>query len=91
MCEDRLARFFLPHGIFGRTCRVSFLPFWPLNSTLATGFALHRFVLLTRFAGMNGVYSKFIVDPPPARATVQVARLPRDVKVEIDVIAIFPD
>jgi enamine deaminase RidA (YjgF/YER057c/UK114 family) len=28
------------------------------------------------------------VDPPPARSTVQVARLPRDARVEIDVIAV---
>jgi 2-iminobutanoate/2-iminopropanoate deaminase len=42
------------------------------------------------FAGMNEVYSRFIVDPPPARATVQVARLPRDVKIEIDLIAMYP-
>jgi 2-iminobutanoate/2-iminopropanoate deaminase len=42
------------------------------------------------FAGMNEVYAKFIVDPPPARATVQVARLPRDVKIEIDLIAMVP-
>lgn len=41
------------------------------------------------FAGMNEVYSKHIADPPPARATVQVARLPRDVKIEIDVIAVL--
>jgi 2-iminobutanoate/2-iminopropanoate deaminase len=41
------------------------------------------------FAGMNEVYSKYIVDPPPARATVQVARLPRDVKIEIDAIAVL--
>ena len=41
------------------------------------------------FARMNEVYSRFIVDPPPARATVQVARLPRDVKVEIDLIAMY--
>ena len=39
------------------------------------------------FAAMNEVYSRYIVDPPPARATVQVARLPRDVKIEIDAIA----
>ena len=39
---------------------------------------------------MNEVYGKFVVDPPPARATVQVARLPRDVKVEIDAIAVIP-
>ena len=42
------------------------------------------------FAGMNEVYARYIVDPPPARATVQVARLPRDVKIEIDLIAMFP-
>lgn len=42
------------------------------------------------FAAMNVVYAKYIVDPPPARATVQVARLPRDVKIEIDAIAVIP-
>jgi 2-iminobutanoate/2-iminopropanoate deaminase len=41
------------------------------------------------FAGMNEIYSRYIVDPPPARATVQVARLPRDVKIEIDAIAVL--
>jgi 2-iminobutanoate/2-iminopropanoate deaminase len=41
------------------------------------------------FEGMNEVYGRYIVDPPPARATVQVARLPRDVKVEIDLIAMY--
>ena len=41
------------------------------------------------FAGMNEVYSRYIVDPPRARATVQVARLPRDVKIEIDAIAVL--
>jgi 2-iminobutanoate/2-iminopropanoate deaminase len=41
------------------------------------------------FAGMNEVYSQYIVDPPPARATVQVARLPRDVKIEVDAIAVL--
>jgi 2-iminobutanoate/2-iminopropanoate deaminase len=34
------------------------------------------------------VYARYIIDPPPARATVQVARLPRDVKIEIDAIAV---
>jgi len=43
------------------------------------------------FAAMNERYARFVNDPPPARSTVQVARLPRDVKVEIDAIAIFPD
>jgi 2-iminobutanoate/2-iminopropanoate deaminase len=40
------------------------------------------------FAAMNGVYQEFFGDPPPARSTVEVARLPKDVKVEIDVIAL---
>jgi 2-iminobutanoate/2-iminopropanoate deaminase len=41
------------------------------------------------FAAMNAVYSRFVVDPPPARTTVQVARLPRDARVEIDVTAVL--
>ena len=41
------------------------------------------------FAAMNEVYSRHIVAPPPARATVQVARLPRDVKIEVDAIAVL--
>lgn len=44
---------------------------------------------LGEFAAMNEVYGRFVVDPPPARVTVQVARLPRDVKVEIDAIAVL--
>ena len=40
------------------------------------------------FAAMNEVYGTYFVDPPPARATVQVARLPRDVRIEIDAIAV---
>ena len=40
------------------------------------------------FAAMNGVYGKFFTSAPPARATVEVARLPKDVLVEIDVIAL---
>ncbi|MBV8477659.1 MAG: RidA family protein [Acidobacteria bacterium] len=39
------------------------------------------------FAAMNEVYSKYFPSQPPARSTVEVARLPRDVLVEIDVIA----
>ena len=41
------------------------------------------------FAAMNEVYSRHIVAPAPARATVQVARLPRDVKIEVDAIAVI--
>jgi len=41
------------------------------------------------FARMNAVYGEFFKPPYPARAAVQVARLPRDVKVEIEAIAIL--
>jgi 2-iminobutanoate/2-iminopropanoate deaminase len=44
---------------------------------------------LAEFGAMNEVYSKYFSAPYPARSTVQVARLPRDVRVEIDVIAIL--
>jgi 2-iminobutanoate/2-iminopropanoate deaminase len=40
------------------------------------------------FAAMNDVYAEFFKTPFPARAAVQVARLPRDVKVEIEAIAV---
>jgi len=43
---------------------------------------------LGEFAAMNEVYANYFGAPYPARSTVQVARLPRDVRVEIDVIAI---
>ena len=39
------------------------------------------------FADFNGVYSEFFNVDPPARATVEVARLPKDVAIEIDCIA----
>jgi len=39
------------------------------------------------FSGMNEVYSRFFAENPPARSTVEVARLPRGVDVEIDLIA----
>jgi 2-iminobutanoate/2-iminopropanoate deaminase len=42
------------------------------------------------FAAMNEVYGGFFAEPYPARATVQVARLPRDARVEIDLIAVYP-
>src|SRR6202171_1701102 len=41
------------------------------------------------FAAMNEVYGKYFSEPYPARATVQVARLPRDARVEIDLIATY--
>ena len=41
------------------------------------------------FARMNAVYARFFPSQPPARSTVEVARLPRDVKVEMDLIALL--
>lgn len=40
------------------------------------------------FSAMNEVYGKYFSSVPPARSTVEVARLPKDVLVEIDVIAL---
>ncbi|MFL6214403.1 MAG: RidA family protein [Blastocatellia bacterium] len=61
----------------------------------AAGSSLNRAVKTTvyladmnEFATMNEVYGGFFGDVPPARATVEVRRLPRDVRVEIDVIAL---
>ena len=43
---------------------------------------------LNDFAKMNAVYGTYFKDNPPARATVQVARLPRDALVEISAVAV---
>jgi 2-iminobutanoate/2-iminopropanoate deaminase len=43
---------------------------------------------MNEFAAMNAVYAEFFTATPPARSTVQVARLPRDVRVEIEAIAL---
>jgi 2-iminobutanoate/2-iminopropanoate deaminase len=42
---------------------------------------------MREFARMNEVYARYFTANPPARATVEAARLPRDVRVEIDCIA----
>ncbi len=39
------------------------------------------------FAAMNAVYTEYFSEPYPARSTVQVGRLPRDVRVEIEAVA----
>lgn len=61
----------------------------------AAGSALDRVVKTTvfladmnDFAAMNEVYARFFGATRPARSTVQAARLPRDVKVEIEVVAL---
>lgn len=43
---------------------------------------------MNQFAAMNAVYATFFPDGPPARSTVEVARLPRDVLVEVEAIAL---
>jgi len=60
----------------------------------AAGSNLHHVVKTTvflkdinDFSAMNEVYAKFFALAPPARSTVQVARLPKDALVEIEVIA----
>jgi reactive intermediate/imine deaminase len=42
---------------------------------------------LNEFAAMNGVYGQYFKKDPPARATLEVARIPRDAKIEIAVVA----
>ncbi len=61
----------------------------------AAGTSLDRVVKTTvflknmsEFAAMNEVYGRYWKSAPPARSTVEVARLPKDVLVEIDVIAL---
>jgi 2-iminobutanoate/2-iminopropanoate deaminase len=44
---------------------------------------------MDEFTAMNEIYGSFFGDDPPARATVQAARLPRDARVEIEAIAIL--
>jgi 2-iminobutanoate/2-iminopropanoate deaminase len=43
---------------------------------------------MSDFAAMNEVYGRYFTEAPPARSTVEVARLPKDVLVEIDVVAL---
>ena len=42
---------------------------------------------MSEFGAMNEVYASYFPAPAPARATIQAARLPRDVRIEIDLIA----
>jgi 2-iminobutanoate/2-iminopropanoate deaminase len=44
---------------------------------------------LGEFAQMNEIYAKYFTAPYPARSTVQVVKLPKDVRVEIDVVAVL--
>ena len=44
---------------------------------------------MNEFAAMNLVYAKYFAAPYPARSTVQVARLPKDCRIEVEVIAVL--
>ncbi len=46
---------------------------------------------MKEFAAMNEVYAKFFPDPPPARATVAEAGLPRNARVEIELVALVSE
>ena len=59
------------------------------------GSSMHKIVRcgvflkdMNDFAAMNEVYARFFPNTPPARSTVQAARLPKDCQVEIDAIAV---
>ena len=46
---------------------------------------------LADFAAFNAVYSQSFTSEPPARSTVQVAKLPREVLVEVEAVALLPE
>ena len=86
---------FVPGGIEEQTEQV----LKNLSAVLeAAGSGLDRVIKTTvfladmqEFSAMNEVYGRFFRDDPPARATVEAARLPRDAKVEIEAIALAGD
>lgn len=81
----------VPGGIEEQTTRV----FENIKLVLAdAGSSLARIVKVTvylkdlnDFTGMNKIYSQYIPSNFPARSTLQVARIPKDVLVEIEVVA----
>ena len=83
---------FVPGGIAEQTEQV----LKNLSAVLeAAGSSLDRVVKTTvfladmkEFSGMNEVYATFFSSPPPARATVAAAGLPRDARVEIEAVAL---
>jgi 2-iminobutanoate/2-iminopropanoate deaminase len=86
---------FVPGGIEAQTEQV----LKNLSAVLeAAGSGLDRVIKTTvfladmqEFAAMNEVYGRFFKEDPPARATVEAARLPRDARVEIEAIAVTND
>jgi 2-iminobutanoate/2-iminopropanoate deaminase len=86
---------FVPGGIEEQTEQV----LKNLTAVLeAAGSGLSRVIKTTvfladmqEFGAMNEVYGKFFGEEPPARATVEASRLPRDARVEIEAIALSAD
>lgn len=86
---------FVAGGIAEQTEQV----FMNLKAVLeASGSSLDQVVKTTvfladmkEFSEMNEVYAKFFSGPPPARATVAAAGLPRDARVEIEVVALVSE
>lgn len=86
---------FVEGGIAEQTARV----LKNLTAVLeAAGSSLAQVVKTTvfladmkEFSGMNEVYATFFPSPPPARATVAAAGLPRDARVEIEAIALISE
>ena len=63
------------------------------NAGLGPGHVVKTTIYLADmadFAAMNEVYGSYFKDTPPARAAVEVARLPKDARIEVDVIALMP-
>ena len=86
---------FVAGGITEQTARV----LKNLQAVLeAAGSSLDQVVKTTvfladmkEFSAMNEVYATFFPDPPPARATVAAAGLPRDARVEIEAVALVSE
>ena len=86
---------FVAGGIAEQTARV----LTNLQALLeAAGSSLGQVVKTTvfladmeEFSGMNEVYATFFPEPPPARATVAAAGLPRDARVEIEAVALVSE
>lgn len=86
---------FVPGGVAEQTEQV----LKNLSAVLeAAGSSLEQVVKTTvfladmkEFSAMNEVYAKYFSAPPPARATVEAAGLPRDARVEIEVVALVSE
>ena len=79
-------------ALYSRASGAQGVPRWLREAKLGADSVVKTTVYLmdmAEFPRMNAVYGRYFGKEPPARSTVQVAGLPRGVKVEIDVIAAF--